>query len=151
MSYLLTMAGTPIKWCKGTLRLGRERDHVIAAALGCSRQAITWKRSILAIHPCRARVPEEMLGTMTDTAIAKATGVPRRTVSGRRARIGRLSVSAARYARVLADPDLGVLPDRVLAERHMVSRSSIARIRSSIGIKGRVGRPAQRSALLTFT
>lgn len=146
MNYLLTMAGKPIVWCKGTLRLGRERDHVIAAALGCSRQAITWKRSILAIQPCRVRVPDSMLGELTDTDIAKATGVPRRTVTGRRHRIGRLSVSAARYARVLADPDLGVLPDRVLAERHLVSRSSIARIRSTIGIKGRVGRPAQRSS-----
>lgn len=75
----------------------------------------------------------EMLGVLSDTEVAKIMGCNSKTVRDARTRRGLVGIPRG-FRRIANDPDLGKVPDRVIAERLGLSISHITHTRIRLKI-----------------
>jgi superfamily II DNA or RNA helicase len=125
-----------LDWSKTSI--GRKPDQEVANELGLHLRTIIRARQRFAIPAYNSPTVdwdvESRLGKMLDTDLAKALGLDVHAVTHarRRRNIPRFRPNTA--AAIANDPDLGRLPDRILAARYEVGGTTVHTIRTRLGI-----------------
>lgn len=136
--------GRPSTWDeKNNHLLGTMNDGDLARKLNVGIRVVWTQRTCLGIRPKHDSSGrrgkffpknDKLLATLSDEQIAARLGCNPLTVHLRRVRLNPELYSPRKISAIKDDPDLGIVPDIWLAEKHQISREAVRQARESLGM-----------------
>lgn len=129
-----------VDWDRVVDRLGIVPDTELALELGVTRQRVHQVRSSMGIPSAPTpgeKISDVELSAMQDRQIADLHGVSIKVVYYQRSLRGierpQQAPADTKTRKIQADPDLGRLPDTILAARYNTDASMVSQVRRALG------------------